>query len=43
MTDVLKAVLNYAFDEIKLNRVQAEVFAGNVASLWAIIAKDRTC
>lgn len=32
MTEVLKAVLNYAFDEIKLNRVQAEVFAGNDAS-----------
>lgn len=32
MTEVLMAVLDYAFDEIGLNRVQAEVFAGNSAS-----------
>ncbi len=32
MTEVLKAILDYAFDEIELNRVQAEVFAGNNAS-----------
>ncbi len=32
MTEVLQSVLRYAFDEIGLNRVQAEVFAGNDAS-----------
>ncbi|MDE6920172.1 MAG: GNAT family N-acetyltransferase [Lachnospiraceae bacterium] len=32
MTEVLRAVLSYAFYEIGLNRVQAEVFAGNTAS-----------
>lgn len=32
MTEVLQAILNYSFREIELNRVQAEVFAGNVAS-----------
>lgn len=32
MTEVLKAVLNYAFEEIGFHRVQAEVFAGNDAS-----------
>ena len=32
MTEVLMAVLDYAFEEIGLNRVQAEVFAGNNAS-----------
>lgn len=32
MTEVLRSVLRYAFDEIGLNRVQAEVFAGNDAS-----------
>ncbi len=32
MTEVLRAVLAYAFYEIGLNRVQAEVFAGNTAS-----------
>lgn len=32
MTEVLYAVLNYAFHEIGFNRVQAEVFAGNAAS-----------
>lgn len=32
MTEVLQAVLNYAFDEIALNRVQADVFEGNIAS-----------
>lgn len=32
MTEVLQAVLNYAFNEIGLNRVQADVFDGNIAS-----------
>ena len=32
MTEVLQSVLRYAFDKIGLNRVQAEVFAGNDAS-----------
>ena len=32
MTEVFRAVLRYAFEEIGLNRVQAEVFAGNSAS-----------
>lgn len=32
MTEVLQAVLKYAFKEIELNRVQAEVFDGNIAS-----------
>ena len=32
MTEVLRAVLRYAFCEIGLNRVQAEVFRGNDAS-----------
>ena len=32
MTEVLHAVLNYAFNEIGLNRVQADVFDGNTAS-----------
>lgn len=32
MTEVLQAVLNYAFNEIELNRVQADVFDGNIAS-----------
>lgn len=32
MTEVLHAVLDYAFDEIGFNRVQAEVIAGNAAS-----------
>lgn len=32
MTEVLGAVLNYALNEIELNRVQAEVFEGNEAS-----------
>lgn len=32
MTEVLNAVLKYAFQEIELNRVQAEVFDGNEAS-----------
>lgn len=32
MTEVLYAVLHYAFHEIGFNRVQAEVFAGNAAS-----------
>lgn len=32
MTEVLQAILNYAFYEIELNRVQAEVFDGNIAS-----------
>ena len=32
MTEVLNAVLNYAFHEIELNRVQADVFDGNTAS-----------
>lgn len=31
MKEVLSAVLNYAFDTIGLNRVQAEVFDGNAA------------
>lgn len=36
MTEVLQAVLKYAFDEIELNRVQAEVFDGNVASVHVL-------
>ena len=32
MTEVLRAVLRYAFCDIGLNRVQAEVFRGNDAS-----------
>ena len=32
MTEVLCAVLQYAFDEVGFNRVQAEVFDGNAAS-----------
>ena len=32
MTEVLHAVLGYAFFEIGLNRVQADVFKGNIAS-----------
>ena len=32
MTEVLNAVLDYAFNDIGLNRVQAEVFEGNDAS-----------
>lgn len=32
MTEVLHTVLTYAFHKIELNRVQAEVFAGNTAS-----------
>ena len=32
MTEVLQAILNYAFNEIELNRVQADVFDGNIAS-----------
>jgi ribosomal-protein-alanine N-acetyltransferase len=32
MTEVLAAVLYYAFHEIELNRVQAEVFEGNEVS-----------
>ena len=32
MTEVLCAVLQYAFDEVGLNRVQADVFDGNAAS-----------
>lgn len=32
MTEVLQAVLNYAFNIIELNRVQADVFDGNTAS-----------
>jgi ribosomal-protein-alanine N-acetyltransferase len=32
MTEVLDAVLYYAFNNIELNRVQAEVFEGNEAS-----------
>ena len=33
MTEVLSAVLNHAFSEIRFNRVQAEVFQGNDASV----------
>ena len=36
MTEVLRAVLHYAFDEIGLNRVQAEVFDGNAASVHVL-------
>ena len=36
MTEVLKAILNYAFSEIELNRVQAEVFDGNIASVHVL-------
>jgi len=32
MTEVLRAVLNYAFGKVGLNRVQADVFDGNIAS-----------
>ena len=32
MTEVLEAVLDYAFDRVGFNRVQAEVFYGNDAS-----------
>ncbi len=32
MTEALKRVLQYAFEEIGLNRVQADVFRGNYAS-----------
>lgn len=32
MTEVLQAILNYAFNEIELNRIQADVFDGNIAS-----------
>ena len=32
MTEVLQAILNYGFSEIELNRIQAEVFDGNIAS-----------
>lgn len=32
MTEVLHAVLNYAFCEIGLNRIQADVLDGNIAS-----------
>lgn len=37
MTEVLGAVLKYAFDEIELNRVQAEVFDGNAASARVLV------
>lgn len=37
MTEVLQAVLKYAFEEIELNRVQAEVFEGNAASVHVLI------
>lgn len=36
MTEVLYAVLYYAFHEIALNRVQAEVFDGNTASVHVL-------
>jgi len=32
MTEALNRVLRFAFDEVLLNRVQADVFSGNVAS-----------
>lgn len=32
MTEVLRTVLNYAFNKIGLNRIQADVFDGNTAS-----------
>ncbi len=32
MTEVLQAVLHFAFEQVELNRVQAEVFEGNAAS-----------
>ena len=32
MTEVLRAVLDYAFDRVGFNRVQAEVFYGNDSS-----------
>lgn len=32
MTEALARVLRFAFDDLKLNRVEADVFAGNVAS-----------
>ncbi len=32
MSEVLRAVLHYAFHEVGLNRVQAEVLEGNIAS-----------
>lgn len=31
MTEALRGVLDYAFDEVGLNRIQADVFQGNVA------------
>ena len=37
MTEVLQVVLNYAFNEIELNRVQADVFDGNIASERVLI------
>lgn len=37
MTEVLRAVLKYAFEEIGLNRVEAEVFEGNHASSKVLI------
>lgn len=37
MTEVLQAVLKYAFEEIELNRVQAEVFDGNIASAHVLV------
>ena len=37
MTEVLQAILNYAFNEIELNRVQAEVFDGNIVSEKVLI------
>ena len=37
MTEVLLEVLRYAFDEIELNRVQAEVFDGNAASAHVLL------
>ncbi len=41
MTEVLCAVLQYAFDEVGLNRVQADVFDGNAAS--ARVLKNVAC
>lgn len=32
MTEVLQSILNYAFNKIELNRIQADVFDGNIAS-----------
>ncbi|MDE7414789.1 MAG: GNAT family N-acetyltransferase [Lachnospiraceae bacterium] len=37
MTEVLHAVLDYAFNKIELNRVQAEVYAGNAASEHVLV------